>query len=334
MNTQTRAAPSRLQFFPVSFFAVVMGMSGLTLAWHQGQRALHIGLPIGHMLAAVTFFIFLGLLAAYLVKLVKYPRAVLGELNHPVQMSFVPTISISLLLLSTCMLDLHRPLAIGLWMAGAALHLVLSLHVIRSWINHEHFQVGHLNPAWFIPAVGNVIVPITGTALGYVELSWFFYAIGISFWIILLVIVFNRILFHDAIPAMLLPTMFILIAPPAVGFISYVKLTGGVDSFAHVLYYLALFFTLLLAIEIPRFARLPFFLSWWAYSFPLAAMTLASFLMGAKSGLPFFTTLGLGLLFVLSALIVLLAARTIMAIAAKRICVPHDTGGKNPARAG
>ncbi len=333
MNAQTRAAPSRLQLFPVSFFAVVMGMSGLTLAWHKGAHKLGMTWPLGHALAAVTFFIFLALAAIYLLKLAKYPKAVIEELNHPVKMPFVPAISISMLLLSICMLDLHPSLAIGLWMAGAALHLVLTLHVIRSWINHEHFQVGHLNPAWFIPAVGNVIVPITGTALGYMELSWFFYAIGISFWIILLVIVFNRILFHDAIPAMLLPTMFILIAPPAVGFISYVKLTGGVDSFAHVLYYLALFLTLLLAIEIPRFARLPFFLSWWAYSFPLAAMTLASFLMGAKSGLPFFTTLALALLFILSGLIVLLAVKTIMAIAAKKICVPHDTGGKAPAKA-
>ena len=36
------------------------------------------------------------------------------------------------------------------------------------------------------------------------------------------------------LPERLLPTVFILIAPPAVGFIAYVRLTGGVDVFAQI----------------------------------------------------------------------------------------------------
>ena len=194
--------------------------------------------------------------------------------------------------------------------------------MIRSWIHHDKFQVGQLNPAWFIPAVGNVIVPIAGGSLGYVEISWFFFAVGISFWIILMAIVFNRMLFHDPLPAMLMPTLFILIAPPAVGFSAYMKLNGGqLDTLAHVLYYLALFFTLLMAMDLPRFARLPFFLSWWAYSFPSAAMTIATFVMAEKTGAPFFQVLSLVMLALLSLLIVLLAVKTIQAIMARKICV-------------
>ncbi len=323
MNTTAGTPrPSRLMFFPVSFFAVVMGLSGLTLAWRKGEQALGLGLPIGHSLAFLTLAVFAILLAVYLAKLAKYPKAVMGELNHPVMMAFFPTISISLLLLSICMLEISRPFATALWGVGAVAHLLLTLHVVRSWINRDHFQPGHLNPAWFIPAVGNVIAPITGVALGHVELSWFFFAVGISFWIILLTIVFNRLLFHDAMPAMMLPTMFILIAPPAVGFISYLTLAGGhMDALARILYYLALFFTLMLAIEAPRFARLPFFLSWWAYSFPLAAITIATFIMAGKTGLAFFSGLAVVLLVVISLLIAFLAVRTLMAAAAGKICV-------------
>ncbi len=314
--------PSRLKFFPVSFFAMIMGLSGLTLAWHKGEHVLGLSFPVAHALAAFTLGLFLVLAVIYAAKFARYRAAVIGELNHPVMMAFFPAISISLLLLAVCMLPMHRQLSLVLWSLGVAAHLVLTLHVIRSWIHHDKFQVGQLNPAWFIPAVGNVIVPIAGVAHGYVEISWFFFAVGISFWIILMAIVFNRMLFHDPLPAMLMPTLFILIAPPAVGFSAYMKLNGGqLDAFAHVLYYLALFFTLLMAMDLPRFARLPFFLSWWAYSFPSAAMTIATFIMAEKTGAPFFQVLSLVMLALLSLLIVLLAVKTIQAIMARKICV-------------
>ncbi len=316
------ARGSRLQFFPVSFFAVTMGLSGLTLAWRKVAVMLDWPVMVSHALGLFTLALFVVLLAAYLTRALRYPQAVRNELNHPVMSAFVPTISISLLLLAVCMLPLWPALGAGLWGVGAALHLILTLHIVRGWVHKEHFQLGHINPAWFIPAVGNVVAPLAGVQLGQAELSWFFFAVGISFWVILLVIVFYRILFHDPLPPHLLPTLFILIAPPAVGFLAYVGLSGGqVDAFARILYYLALFFTLLLLVEFPRFARLPFFLSWWAYSFPSAAVTVATFTMAEKVGGAFFHWLALIMLAALTLLIAWLALKTVQAAMQGKICV-------------
>ena len=315
-------ASSRLQFFPVSFFAMIMGLSGLTLAWHKGEKALGLTLPVGHAIGLFTLAVFALLLIIYAMKAIRYPKAVLGELNHPVMMAFFPTISISFLLMTMCLKPLWPGFAFILWVIGTVLHLILSLHVVRSWIHHTKFQVGHLNPAWFIPAVGNVLVPLGGVAFGYIELSWFFFAVGISFWVILLVIVFNRMLFHEPLPDRLLPTLFILIAPPAVGFLSYFGLVKELDAFGRVLYYLALFFTLLLVIEAPRFARLPFFLSWWAYSFPSAAITAATFVMAQLTGSAFLSRLAVVLLVLLTLLLLLLLIKTVQAVMARKICVP------------
>jgi tellurite resistance protein len=292
-----------------------------------------LGWPVmmSHALGLFTLAVFAVLLITYLAKIARFPEAARNELNHPVMSAFVPTISISMLLLAVCMLPLWPAFATWLWGLGTALHLILTLHIVRSWIDREHFQLGHINPAWFIPAVGNVVVPLAGAQLGQVELSWFFFAVGVSFWIILLVIVFYRILFHDPLPPNLLPTLFILIAPPAVGFLAYMGLTGGrVDAFARILYYLALFFTLLLVIEFPRFARLPFFLSWWAYSFPSAAVTAATFVMAGLTRSAFLHRLALVELAVLSLLLLLLLVKTAQAILAGRICVPPPPAAKAP----
>ena len=74
----------------------------------------------------------------------------------------------------------------------------------------------HLNPAWFIPVV-NIIVPLGSVHFAPLELSWFFFGIGLVFWIVLLAVVMYRLFFRAAGLRLTL-TLFILLAPPSVGF--------------------------------------------------------------------------------------------------------------------
>ena len=75
-----------------------------------------------------------------------------------------------------------------------------------------------------------------------------------------------------------------------------------------------LFLTLLLLTHAVRFLKLSFFLSWWAYSFPMAAVTIATLLMYQQLQLVFFKWLGAGLLGLLTLIIVTLLVKTISAV--------------------
>ena len=311
----------RLKNFPVSFFSIIMGLSGFTIAWEKAAHLMGTHVYFDRYSAWMTFGAFLLIAAVYLLKIIKHPDAVKAELKHPVKLSFFPAASIAMLLLSITLLTYSEPLAKALWMIGTGLHLILFLYVVNSWMHHDHYQTPHISPAWFIPAVGNVLVPIAGMHFGYVEISWFFFSIGIMFWIILFTIFFNRILFHNPMPTHLVPTFFILIAPPAVGFVSYVKLNGGIDNFANILYYIGLFLTILLFSQFRKFSGLPFFLSWWAYSFPISAITIASFLRFQLTKNDIFYYIGGFLLVILTALIILLLFKTSKAIFMKKVCV-------------
>ncbi len=228
----TPSADARLSHFPVSFFAVVMGLAGLAIAWHKAQMVFSLPIDLGTPLLMLAAGIFCVLLALYLTKLVRHRAAVAAELGHPIHLNFFPTISVSLLLLAIGTLP-HWPGVAGLlWILGSALHLLLTLYVMSVWIHHEHFEIHHINPAWFIPIVGNVLVPIAGVPLGFAEVGWFYFSVGILFWLILFAIIVYRMLFHRPLAERLMPTFFILIAPPAVGFIAYLQLTGGLDPFA------------------------------------------------------------------------------------------------------
>lgn len=312
---------NRLEFLPVSFFSMVMGLSGLSIALQQAETLMAGLHGIGTAVALLSTTVFVVLCFLYTAKSARFPQALREELSHPVKMSFGATFTVSLVLLSIALHDSLPLLSWWLWSVGSGLHLVFTLYALNSWIYQTHFEIHHISPAWFIPVVGNILVPVAGVTHGAQELSWFYFSIGLLFWIVLFTIIIYRMIFHHPLPDKLLPTLFILIAPPAVGFIAYVKLSGGIDAFAHVLYYGALFLTLLLFMQLPRFLRLPFFLSWWAYSFPLAAMTVATLIMAQHTALSFFTGLAALLLGALGLIIAGLVIRTAMAIQRQQICV-------------
>jgi tellurite resistance protein len=312
---------SRLKNFPVSWFSMIMGLGGFALAWDRAAIVFSITPRIGKAILIASCILFLLVTGMYAAKLLRYPQEVFADFRHPVRMNFVPTFSIALLILSIGFLQWQPALSKGLWVLGAMLHLTLTLYVMTVWVHHAQFEIAHLNPAWFIPVVGNILVPIAGAQHFDHEISWFFFSIGIVFWPVLLAIIFYRLIFHPPLPERLFPTLFILIAPPAVGFISYVALTGAIDVFARILYFTGLFFTLLLAVQTGRFARLKFALSWWAYSFPLAAITVASLLMYETLGTPVLGWLAIALLAVLSLIIAGLLIRTTVAVARREICV-------------
>lgn len=265
-----------LAHLPVGVFATVMGLAGLVLATERMAHAAQVLSPLAPLLLGLTVFLYLGLLGLYGLKLVRHPDEVVAEWRHPVRLAFFPAITIGLLLVATALAPYAPRLAEPLWLLGTLAHLGAMLAVLTTWIELQHYEPPHLNPAWFIPAVGNVLVPIAGVPLGWVELSWFFLGIGLLFWLVLLTLVFNRLVFHHPLPARLLPTLGILIAPPAVSFLAWVRLAGEPGAFGRILYAAAVLFFLLLLIQGPKLARLPWALSFWAYSFPLAALTIAT----------------------------------------------------------
>ena len=320
--TSPHPAPS-LAHFPVALFSTVMGTGGLALAWHKAAGVLGWPSAVGQglTLLASLLLVIVGLL--YALKWLRHPAEARAERKHPVKMNFVPTLSIGILLVAGAWLPSSPAAALPLWTLGALLHLSFTLVTMSAWIHHDHFEIQHLNPAWFIPVVGNIIVPLAGVHLAPVEISWFFFSIGVVFWIVLLAVVMYRLFFHAPLALRLTPTLFILLAPPSVGFVAWSGLVGGLDAFGRVLYYTALFLALLLVSNAMRFFKLPFFVSAWAYSFPLAALSTATLRMAELGAGAFFAMLGGVLLILTTGVIGLLAARTVQAILRQEIGHPE-----------
>lgn len=311
---------NRLQFFPIMMFAIVMGLAGLTLVFEKISHVFYLPSLISTFMIILTLGVYIFVSFTYAKKILKHKDEVLKEFAHPIRINFFAAFSISTLLVSMVIQPYIDELANILFIFGAIFHIFFTFYTIKYWIDNN-LEMQHSNPAWFIPIVGNLIVPIASNGYFNDTILYFYFAIGIFFWIVLFSIILNRIIFHQQFMPKFMPTLFILIAPPAVGFLSYVKLIGGLDFFAHMLFSLALFFTILIFFMYKKFMNIKFFISWWAFTFPSAAMTIATIKMYVLTQYWFYGLLSYIFMIATSIIVYLVAKQTVIHISKKEICI-------------
>lgn len=297
---------------PLPLFASVMGIAGLALVWHAIEVAWSLSPIVSGAATGLAALVFLVLLALYACKWIRFPDRVMAELKHPVRINFLPAVSINLILLGMLGEPWIGAAANWLWQAGAGLQLILTIVIVNVWFDAARPSAS-INPAWFIPAVGNVLVPVAAMPAGYQLIAWFFISVGLFFWVILGTMVFYRLVTKPPLDPPMQPTLVVMLAPPSVAFLAWISISGELNGPGYFFYFIALLTFLVLIPKVPRFARLPFFPSWWAYTFPLAAFTVASFRFVEACGLlPGWIHITLAT--IASLVIVLVAMRTLLAV--------------------
>ena len=262
-----------VQNLPVNLFGSVMGIAGLALAWRGAAHLFGSGAAIADAVGVLSLLVFGVLAIAYLSKWVSYPAAVQAEFTHPVAGNFFGTIAIAILLLSSVLAPWSATLQKLVWAFGAVATLVLG-YIVVARVLKGNVVAAHVVPAWLIPGVASLDIAVTGGNWGH-EVNMLALGIGTAIAIVFYVMIFSRLVHGDPLPATMAPSLMVMIAPFEVGFLAYVNVTHHVDMFAAMLFYFGLFMFLVLA---PRVFRrsVPFAPSWWAISFPIAALANAA----------------------------------------------------------
>jgi tellurite resistance protein len=268
--------PDALKFLFPGWYTVPMGLAGLALAWQRavplmGEMATGLALVLGTLAALVLA----ALLLATLRRGQRHPEAWADDRRHPVRHTFVATLPMAVLLLATVAVGAWgpQPWADALWWAGSLGLLGVTAWVLSRWWRGAQaggLQWASITPALFIPVVGNVVPPLAGVALGHSEWAAAQFGIGLMFWPVVLVLLIARVLVQGMWPERLLPTVFIVIAPPTVVGLSALQL-GAPLLLGWACWGMALFCVGWAASVANRIRDLPFSLTHWALSFPLAA---------------------------------------------------------------
>lgn len=270
---------SKFDYLPVGLFGSVMGLVGLSVAWREASHFYGVPGAIADAIGATAVVAFIALVLGYGWKCLTGWHAVKAEFQHPIVSSLFGTVLISLLLLPIVLIRVNAALALATWLVGAVGMALFAWYIVSRWISDRQ-QMAHAIPAWIIPVVGLLDLPLAMPALGLPATSGlgvFALAVGLFFAVPLFTLIFARLLFEAPMPSGMRPSLMILVAPFAVGYSTYTTVTGSHDTFAMALYMLTLF---LLAVLFGQMRYLsaccPFRVSWWAVSFPLAASAICA----------------------------------------------------------
>ncbi len=326
--------PDPLKHLHAGWYAAVMGLTGLSLAWHRavpalGDGAANAALALGVLAAAA--FTALGLAGIW--RAWQHPEAWAEDLRHPVRHPFVAALPISVVLLATVAVacGMTGPVVLALWWAGALTQLAVTTWVLARWWRAVPGVAGApgtpgalgiwagVTPALFIPVVGNVLVPLAGVPLGQVEWAAAQFGVGLLFWPLITALLLVRIALHGLWPARLLPASFILVAPPSVVGLSALQF-GAPPLVGWALWGMALFSLLWVLALLRRIADQPFGLAHWGMSFPMAAFTALTLRLAATGG---FAMLGLALLAATTLLVAALALATLRGLRDGTLLAPE-----------
>ncbi|MEU6717920.1 hypothetical protein ABZ897_41180 [Nonomuraea sp. NPDC046802] len=316
MNTRT--AQPRIGITP-NIFGISYGLAGLATCWgYAAMLGVAPGL-VADVLFIVTAVVWLVLVVGYLSQVPRRAGGWRAELADPVLAPFVSLIPIVGMLLATGLMP--HALTAGRWLFAvfAAATTIVAGWITGQWIVEE-VDLDRLHSGYVLPAVaGGLIASIGAARAGWTAIAHAFMGVGVISWLLIGSVIMARLMFGSRLPAPLMPTLAIEIAPPALAGLAYlVIMHDRVDAVALVFGG----FTALAAIVqlrlIPVYRRLAFGPAFWSFAFPYAAVATFA-LHWINYGRPVgYMVWAWVVLLAITAFIAVLVAKTTAALARRR----------------
>lgn len=267
------APPPGLAHLPMPLLVLPMGLGGAGLAWREA--AVTLGAPgfLGEALLLLTALAWVALVGAQILRGLRHPQALLAETRHPVRVAFAAAPTIGLMILSSFAFPYSPALGAALWCIAVPLHLVFAMLLLRRLLAGRG-EAAMLAPPLLIPFVGSILAPALGVRMGFLDASWMMFGVGLVMWLALLPLLLHRLVAGPPLPAAMRPSLAIFLAPPTVGALALVELTGQAHGLALALVGVALLVAATLLSLGREIAATPFSLSWWGVTFPSAAFTV------------------------------------------------------------
>ncbi|KAG2443533.1 hypothetical protein HXX76_001885 [Chlamydomonas incerta] len=282
----------------LTHFVMHLGIVGVACAWkaadptHGGMSApAAVYYTIG-VWAAIWYFIWVVL---YVFKIFLYPKKVAKELAHNVNGSCLSLPFVILVLFAFLEKDRDPVFAKVLFWIGAPTSLFLSIVWVGSWIALKK-ELEHVNASWMLMPVANFVSAAVGPMLdtNYRDAMQFWFAFAILMWVALFTITLYKTIVMPEYDDRVRPMIAVWVAAPAIGAIAYlacyapswviendaVSYAPGIkDDFIFInMYWMSVVLALVLGTCMmrPYLGRLRFDMSYWACSFPLAAMSMCA----------------------------------------------------------
>jgi tellurite resistance protein len=251
-----------------NLFAVAFGLSGLAESWQAAAPVIGAPTAVPDALFILTAAVWFVLTVAYLAQGL---ARVLADLRDPVLapfLSLAPIVGMALgAALAGVAFAAGRVLVVIFLVATLAIGGWLFAQWVVEPLTHDCFH-----PGYFLPTVaGGALAAVAATDVGLQGVAEAFFGIAVISWLLLGSTVVNRLFFHGSLPAALVPTLAIEVAPPAVVGVAYLAVSH--DAATAVGYGLGGYAALMVVMQlrfVPLYLRQRFSIATWAFTFSYA----------------------------------------------------------------
>lgn len=264
---------------PLNTLAVPFGLAGFAETWSYAAPVLDLPAVVPQVFWVVAGVTWLWLLGAHTVRgvRVRAHERLVDQLRHPAQGPLAALVPATAMLLGA---DLARVWPIGgevLVLVAVATAAGFAAWLLATWFEGR-LALESVHGGYLLPTVATALVGSIAThEVGATWLSWACFGVGVFFWGVMTGLLLLRLSFRPTLPGPLVPTMAILVAPPAVATVSVFALTD--DALTLPVQAITGLGVLLLLVQLallPRYVRLAFSLGFWSFVFPAAAVATAA----------------------------------------------------------
>jgi tellurite resistance protein len=265
-GTAATASPGDwLRWYPLA-----LGMGGLAGAW---RTAVGLGAPVwpAPCLTVLSLSAWFTITALYVVKGGGNPSTFAADLRHPEQGFAVGYISVIPMLLAAQIFP-HTPEFHYLDVVLVAVWAMTSAAIVAHWITTPRDRHA-IHPGFSLPVVaGPFIATISLQTNGWHLLAQGLFAVGGYFWLTFGTVIIGRLMTEQRLNDARFPTLVTLMVPPATASTAWFALNG--NKITTVSIGLAAVLAMMALVQLfilPNYLRRPFGISFWVFSFPLAA---------------------------------------------------------------
>lgn len=286
-----------LQRISPGIFAAPMGLLGSAHVLYQlsAMEGAPFGIASNGVFIAGTGLLVI-LTVIYGARGLTVRGGVTADLLDPVKMNFGSGFAIAVTLTASGLATRGLPGAPVLLFVGAFASFFFGVIVVRQWLLNP-FEPHLITPIWFIPLAGTLVAAKALGDGGFPVLGLLMGGLGFFGWIMMLPFILRRLIIEPELPDPLLPTLFILVAPPGLAANAALTLLPETAAMPMALLCLGvgLFFLAVLATMVREFERATFSLAVWSYTFPTAALASAALSVAGRSDVSGLTLLAHGL---------------------------------------
>ncbi|KAF7851053.1 hypothetical protein BT93_L4676 [Corymbia citriodora subsp. variegata] len=269
------------------------------------------------LLWSLALFTLALLSLVYVLRCLFHFEMVKSEFLHHIGVNylFAPWIS-WLLLLQSCPFIAQKTTPYHvLWWIFVVPVVALDIKIYGQWFTKgKRFLSTVANPTCQLSVIGNLVGARAAGQMGWKESAICMFSIGMMHYLVIFVTLYQRLAGNKGLPVNLRPVFFLFIATPSMASLAWYSISGSFDDSAKMLFFLSLFLFVSLVTRPMLFKKSmrKYNIGWWAFSFPLTALALASveYAREVKGGFAH------GLMLVLSSLSVLVSLSLMVLTAA------------------